>query len=99
MDSGAMVHISPCMSDFVTLHAIDPHPVKGVGGTSIVAMGIGEIHLHIQGKAKIILENALYVLRLTICLISVSSLAVFMHATITFDFKGVLSLIRTAVSS
>lgn len=61
IDSGAMVCISPCVSDFVMLKAILPQAVKEVGGTSIQAIGIGQIRLQVQNQTKIYLKNALYI--------------------------------------
>ncbi|KAG5735409.1 hypothetical protein E4T56_gene11117 [Termitomyces sp. T112] len=75
VDSGATVHISPCCDDFFTLCPILPHSVKGLGGSSVAAIGIGSIRLHVVKGAHIILEDVLYIPNATVCLISVSSLA------------------------
>ncbi|KAG5718771.1 hypothetical protein E4T56_gene2727 [Termitomyces sp. T112] len=85
LNSSTTIHISPCWSDFVTLQAIPPCSVRGVGGTSIEAVGIGQIHLHIQNKAEIILENVLYIPISTVCLISMSALITSMCASIIFS--------------
>lgn len=45
IDSGATVHISPCRSDFTTFQSINPKAIKGVGGSTISACGIGNIEL------------------------------------------------------
>ena len=92
LDSGAMVHISPCRSDFIMLRATLPCSVRGIGGTSIEALGIGTIRLHIQNKAKIILENALYIPMSTVRLISISALVTGMRVLITFSSTGVTIL-------
>ena len=61
IDTGATVHSSLDKGDFLTLCPISPHPVKGVGGSSIIAIGVGNIRLHIAQGASIILCNALYI--------------------------------------
>jgi hypothetical protein len=43
VDTGATGHISPDHSDFLHLHPIQPRSVKGIGGSSITAIGIGDI--------------------------------------------------------
>ncbi|KAF8224082.1 hypothetical protein L208DRAFT_1513825 [Tricholoma matsutake] len=45
VDTGAMVHITLDRSDFLTLCAISPHHVQGIGGSSISAIGMGDIKL------------------------------------------------------
>lgn len=92
MDSGATVHISPCASDFVTLRSIPPRAVKGVGGSSIQAVGIGQIRLQVQNQTEIYLENALYIPTSTVRLISISALTAGMRALITFSRSGVTIL-------
>ena len=47
LDSGATTHISLSHDDFFLLWPIASCPVKGVGGTSIFTIGIGEIRLRI----------------------------------------------------
>ncbi|KAF8221466.1 hypothetical protein L208DRAFT_1531995 [Tricholoma matsutake] len=47
VDSGATMHISPDRSDFLTLCPTPPRSVRGVGGTSIAAVGIGDVKLRI----------------------------------------------------
>jgi len=41
VDTGANTHLSPVLSDFKTLRPILPHPISGVGGSYIHAVGIG----------------------------------------------------------
>ncbi|KAG5732659.1 hypothetical protein E4T56_gene16773 [Termitomyces sp. T112] len=74
VDSGATIHISPCRDDFFTLCPILPCSVKGLGGSSVAAIGIGSIWLRVAKGAHIILEDVLYIPNATVCLISVSSL-------------------------
>ena len=45
VDSGASVHISPDRSDFISLRPTTPRSVKGVGGSSIPAFGVGDIKI------------------------------------------------------
>lgn len=92
MDSGATVHISPYPLDFVTLRAIPPRAVKGVGGTSIQAIGIGQIRLQVQNQTEIYLEDTLYIPNSTVRLILISALTIGMCATITFSRTGVTIL-------
>lgn len=92
LDSGVTVHISLCRSDFITLRAIPSRTVKGIGGSSIEAVGMGQIRLHIQNKVEIILENALYIPASTVCLISISALVTGMRASITFSVTGITIL-------
>ena len=85
VDTGATVHISPEQSDFLTLKPIAAHPVKGVGGSSVAAIGIGDIKLRVARSAYIILQNALYIPNATIRLISISTLARDNQAIAHFD--------------
>ncbi|KAG5715322.1 hypothetical protein E4T56_gene14577 [Termitomyces sp. T112] len=71
VDSGATVHISPRHDDFLTLHPIPPCSVKGLGGSSVAAIGIGIIQLHVAKGANIILEDALYIPNATVRLVSI----------------------------
>ena len=75
VDTGATVHISPEQSNFLTLRPIAARSVKGVGGSSITAIGLGDIKLRIVRGAHIILQNVLYIPNATVRLISVSTLA------------------------
>ena len=61
LDSGATIHISPDASDFFDLKPIPPRIIKGIGGSSINATGIGKIHLRIAKGLEITLEPALFV--------------------------------------
>jgi hypothetical protein len=45
MDTGASVHISPESSDFTSISPIAHRSIKGLGGTSVIAKGIGTINL------------------------------------------------------
>ncbi|KAF8811358.1 hypothetical protein BYT27DRAFT_7030196, partial [Phlegmacium glaucopus] len=47
VDSGASIYITPDKSDFYTLRKIEPVRVGGVGRASVMAIGMGDIHLHI----------------------------------------------------
>jgi len=74
LDTGAMCHISPECSDFQTLMPIPPHPIKGLGGKCVYAIGLGTIKLSVAPRNRIILQKALFALASTICLISVLTL-------------------------
>ncbi|KAF8810569.1 hypothetical protein BYT27DRAFT_7023291, partial [Phlegmacium glaucopus] len=47
VDSGASIYVMPDKSDFYTLRKIEPLRVGGVGKASVMAIGLGDIHLHI----------------------------------------------------
>ena len=85
VDTGATVHISPEKSDFLTLKPTTARSVKGVGGSSVTAIGIGSIKLRVARGAYIILQNALYIPNATVRLISVSTLARDNQAIAHFD--------------
>lgn len=92
MDSSTTMHISLCASDFVTFHAILPWAIKGVGGTSIQAVSIGQIRLQVQNQTEIYLKNVLYIPTSIVQLILISALTIGMHAIITFSRTGVTIL-------
>jgi len=75
LDSGATTHISPSRDDFFSLRPIASRPVKGVGGTSIFATGIGEIRLRIARGAWVVLLDVLFIPTAAVRLISVSAIA------------------------
>ena len=85
VDTGATIHISPERSDFLMLRPISARAVKGVGGSSVTAIGIGNIKLCIAHSAHINLQNALYIPNATVCLISVSTLTCDNKAVAHFD--------------
>ena len=85
VDTGATIHISPEKSDFLTLKPTTARSVKGVGGSSITAIGMGSIKLRVARGAYIILQNALYIPNATVRLISVSTLARDNQAVAHFD--------------
>ena len=74
LDTGATCHISPERSDFKTLVPTDQHPIKGVGGAVVHAIGIGTVELHIAAGHTLILHNVLFVPASTVRLISVLAL-------------------------
>jgi hypothetical protein len=71
LDSGATIYISPDTSDFFELRAIPPRTIKGIGGSSINATGLGKIRLHLAKGHTIILDPALYVPEAAVQLMSV----------------------------
>lgn len=76
VDSGATVHISPYKADFTTLQSIAPKAIKGVGGSSIAACGIGNIRLRTTEGNVLALERALYVPKSAVHLISISHMSI-----------------------
>jgi hypothetical protein len=79
-DTGANVHVSPCLADFSTFTAISPRPIKGFQGSSINATGIGTIITD-----KITQELALYVPNTSVRLLSV--LRICKTSKYTFHFN------------
>ena len=74
-DTGTTVHISPDKSDFYSLRPlVTSRTVKGVGGSSISAIGIGNIKLRIAPGAHLTLKDVLYIPASTVCLMSISTL-------------------------
>jgi hypothetical protein len=74
LDSGATCHISPERSDFKRLSPIPLHPVKGLSGTCVYAIGLGDIELSLDTGHRILLRNTLFIPSSTVRLISVLSL-------------------------
>jgi hypothetical protein len=79
LDSGATIHISPDRTDFIELTPIAPRTIKGIAGSTISAVGIGKIRLHIAKGTTLILEPALYVPHAAVRLVSVRSLATYLR--------------------
>ena len=94
VDSGASVYITPDKSDFYMLKRIKPKEVGGVGKASVTAIGVGNIHLKINGTFTLILRDALYIPGATVRLISVSALTRDTNINILFDNKACYFLDR-----
>ena len=75
LDTGATTHISPSRDDFLSLRPISSRPVRGVGGSSIFAIGIGAIRLKIAHGAWILLQDVLFIPAAAVRLISVGAIA------------------------
>ncbi|KAH0578444.1 hypothetical protein H2248_012588 [Termitomyces sp. 'cryptogamus'] len=88
IDSAATLHISPDVTDFITINPIHERPICGVGGSSIAAMGISTIRLCVAEGTYLELENALHVPKSTVHLLSVSKLAWQIGIATTFDDIG-----------
>ena len=52
LDTGASVHISPDPSDFYSLRLIPQRAIKGLGDSSVTAIGIGSIRLSSYGTLQ-----------------------------------------------
>ena len=85
LDTGATVHISPISTDFEFLKPTSSQTVRGVGGSSISALGIGNIKLQIMKKTRIVLKDVLYVLQVAVCLISISHMSNDSQITLHFN--------------
>jgi hypothetical protein len=90
LDSACTTHISPDRSDFISLHPINNRFVKGVGGSSITAVGIGSIKLVIAKGTMITLENVLFIPASTVRLLSIACLTDSLQCTVSFDSSNVL---------
>ena len=64
----------PDQSDFDTLSTIPPHPVRGLKGTCVYAVGLGSIKLCLCDGHNLILHNVLYIPTSKVCLVSVLAL-------------------------
>jgi len=74
LDTGATCHILPKHSDFHTLSAIPPHPVRGLRGTCVYATGLGTIKLLLSNGHKLVLHNVLYIPVSRVRLVSILAL-------------------------
>jgi len=74
LDTGATCHISPEASDFKVLKSIPRHPVKGLGGSAVYAIGVGDIELCIASGHRLKLSNVLYIPESNVRLISILAL-------------------------
>jgi len=73
-DSSTNCHISLEKGDFKMLNPISPLMVKGFGGSSIEAIGMGMIEVCVASGCRLSLMNVLFVPNSKIWLLSVSSL-------------------------
>ncbi|KAM6491094.1 hypothetical protein JOM56_013333 [Amanita muscaria] len=90
-DTGATTHISPEKSDFISLRSIPSRTIKGVGGSAIAGIAIGDIKLKVAAETCLTLKNVLFVPASTVRLISVQTLAKDSNAVAHFD-ESVLGL-------
>ena len=74
LDTGATCHISPERSDFQNLTPIQPHPIKGLGGACVNAVGMGTIELAVGDGKFLMLRNALFAPSSSVQLISIGVL-------------------------
>lgn len=47
LDTGTATHITPSADDFLSLRPISSRSVRGVGGSKIYAVGVGDVKLRI----------------------------------------------------
>jgi len=106
LDTGATCHISPEATDFKTLRCIPRHPVKGLAGSAVYAVGVGNIELHIASGHKLKLSNVLYIPDSSVRLISILALNKSGDYTTHFDStncwvtnKSNTVLVRGSISS
>jgi hypothetical protein len=74
LDTGATCHISPKHSDFCMLTPIPPHPIKGLRGKCVYAVGLGTIKLSVGPGKHVVLYQVLFALASAVHLISVLTL-------------------------
>ena len=85
LDSGTSVYICNIEADFFPLWPTTPHAVNGVGGSSILAVGIGSIKLTIVKGLHLTLRDVLFIPSATVHLISVSALCAQTRCSVHFD--------------
>ena len=88
LDTGATCHISPEASDFKSLRTIKQHPVKGLGGSAVYAIGIGDIDLRIASGHTLKLTDVLYIPESSVRLISILTLNQSGNYTTHFNSDG-----------
>src|ERR1700677_1089862 len=88
LDSGATCHISPEASDFKNLRSTPRRPVKGLCGTAVYAVGMGDIELRIANGHTLKLTDALYIPESSVRLISILALNKSGNYTTHFDSTG-----------
>ena len=85
-DSCASIHISCERSDFISLKPLQtPRTVRGLGGSSVDAVGVGVIKIKVSKGSYLLLEPALFIPTSTVRLVSVALLAKAGFIT-TFDY-------------
>ena len=94
VDSGASVYITPDKLDFYNSKRIELREVGGIGKASVTAIGIGDIHLKINGTFILILHDMLYIPGATVRLLSVSALTQDTNINILFNNKACYFLDR-----
>ena len=85
LDTRATVHILLVSTNFTSLRPISSWTVKGMGGSSISASGIGDVRLQIEKKTYIVLKGVLYIPQAAVCLISISQMSNDSQITLHFD--------------
>ena len=84
IDTGTSIHISPIQTYFLSIKPIAPRPVKGIGGSSVLAIGIRDIQVCAEKGTQIKLQDVLYISVATVHLISVRCLTWDSNAMIHF---------------
>jgi hypothetical protein len=85
LDTGATTHISSRATDFSTLNDVPHHTIRGVGGSSVVATGVGTVYIQLNNSTTLVLRHVLYVPSAKLRLISIGVLCADDNCTATFD--------------
>ena len=85
LNSGTSIHTSNTEADFFALWPTTPRAVNGVGGSSILAVGISSIKLTIVKGLHLTLHDVLFIPSATVRLISVSALCAQTRCSLHFD--------------
>jgi len=85
LDTGATCHMSHVRSDFISLEPIAQHPVKGIGGHAVHAVGVGDIVLTLPNGHILRLNRILHAPNAGMRLISVRALNKSGNYTSHFD--------------
>jgi hypothetical protein len=87
-DTAANNHSTPSRADFSNLRSIAPRQIQGFTGSSVQAIGIGEVTLRCGKGSNLTLRDVLYVPDSTVRLISIGALCDDLGIEATFQSKS-----------
>jgi hypothetical protein len=97
LDTGATCHISLVRPDFSSFVSIPLHPIKGLEGACVYAIGMGSINVPVAPGRVLTLCNALFIPSSHVHLISVLTLC--HHDSLTCHFNSVSCWLTDASGS